>query len=239
MRRSGMADSPVALRASFDEFSGKVPATVGIAVAAADEVYSLGSWATGVAWSTIKVPLAIAALRNAREGAEDLAVKAITESDNAASEELWSQLGEAAARQVQAVISECGDNATVVESQRVRPGFTPFGQTDWSLARQAQFAAQLPGIPGASPVIDLMQRLTAGHRWGLAGKGMAAKGGWGPGRTGRDYLVRQFGMAAASTGNVGLALAAEAQTFDAGVDVLNRLTDWLVGHLPELVSPEQ
>jgi hypothetical protein len=54
-----------ATEASFDEFAAALPATVGLAIAAPgnSEVYSLGRWSAGVAWSTIKVPLAIAALR--------------------------------------------------------------------------------------------------------------------------------------------------------------------------------
>ena len=75
---------------------------------------------------------------------KDLAVKAITESDNRASEQLWSGLGDPAeaARQVQGVIAEGGDTATVVESRRLRRGFTAFGQTQWTLQRQARFAAR-------------------------------------------------------------------------------------------------
>jgi hypothetical protein len=230
--------SYLAFGPSFEELSATLPGNAGIAIAQAGEVCSFGSWSTGVAWSTIKVPLAIAALRSDPSRARDLVVKAITESDNAASEQLWSQLGEPAdaARQVQAIIDEAGDTATMVESQRVRSGFTAFGQTHWSLARQAQFAAQLPGIAGASTVLDLMCHLIPGHRWGLAAKGIAAKGGWGPGRTRRDYLVRQLGVALTESGNLGVALAADAPRFDTGIDALNRMTDWLVGHLPELAA---
>ncbi len=228
-----------ALDASFEKLSATVPATIGIAISAPGraEVYSLGRWSTGVAWSTIKVPLAIAALRSDPERAKDLAVKAITESDNAASERLWSRLGQPAdaARQVQAIIEETGDAATVVESQRLRPAFTAFGQTQWALGRQAQFAANLPGIPGAATVIDLMHHLVTDHGWGLAAKGVAAKGGWGPG-VGGDYLVRQFGLLPTESGHLGVALAAEAQVFETGVDVLNRMAEWLVSHLPELTQ---
>lgn len=173
----------LALEASFEQLSAAAPANVGIAIARPDRTFSLGSWWSGVAWSTIKVPLAVAALRNDWLGARDFAVKAITESDNRASEQLWSQLGEPAdaARQVQAVVAEGGDTATVVESRRLRRGFTAFGQTQWNLQRQARFAAELPTIPDAAEVIDLMQRLSSGDQWGLAAKGIAAKGGWGPG----------------------------------------------------------
>ncbi|WP_066916322.1 serine hydrolase [Mycobacterium interjectum] len=232
-----MTPPPPRLETSFQGLAAAVPATIGIAVARRDvaDVLFLGRWSAGVAWSTIKVPLAIAALRRDPARALDLVVKAITESDNEASERLWSQLGDPAraALQVQAVVHECGDAATVVESQRIRPPFTAFGQTQWSLDRQARFAAGLPGLGDAATVIDLMRRLTPEQRWGLAAKGIAAKAGWGPGLA-DDYLVRQFGILPPESAYVGVALAAQARTFDAAVDVINAMTDWLVGELPTI-----
>jgi hypothetical protein len=229
-----------ALETSFEELSGSVPATIGVAIAAVDGacLTSVGIWSAGVAWSTIKVPLAIAAMRAGVDSGE-LVAHTITQSDNAAAEELWSRLGDPAqaAQQVQSVIHDCGDATTVVESRRLRLGYTAFGQTQWSLARQAQFAARLPCIPGTSPVIDLMHNLCADHCWGLAAKGFAAKGGWGPGM-GVDYLVRQMAIVPIEAGHVGVALAAEAHDgeFETGVDVLNSLSDWLVRHLAELTE---
>ena len=166
-----------------------------------------------------------------------MVVKAITESDNPASEQLWSQLGKPtdAARQVQAVVGEAGDTATVVESRRLRPGFTAFGQTQWTLCGQARFAAKLATVPGAATVIDLMQNLIPEHRWGLAAKGVAAKGGWGPGVS-TGYLVRQFGIVPTESGDWGVALAAEAPAFETGVAAVDTLTDWLFDHLPELTG---
>lgn len=227
----------LALEASFERLSATVPANIGFAIARPDRTYSLGGWSSGVAWSTIKVPLAIAALRHDRRRAQDLVVKAITESDNRASERLWSQLGEPAdaARRVQGIISEGGDSATVVESRRLRRGFTAFGQTRWTLQRQAEFAARLPHVGDAADVIGLMRHLTPGQRWGLAANGFAAKGGWGPGEDG-EYLVRQFGILPTSSGQWGVALAAEAHdgVFDTGIAAVNALTDWLVSRLPGL-----
>jgi hypothetical protein len=222
-----------ALEAGFDELFGT--AAVGVAVAApgGGAVYSLGRWSAGVAWSTAKVPLAVAALRNGLPKA--LVAKAITESDNPASEKLWSLLGDPAeaARHVQTVIRDAGDLATVVEEQRLRRGYTAFGQTQWTLCGQAQFAAGLAGVPGAAPVVDLMKNLVAEHRWGLAAKGIAAKGGWGPGlRTG--HLVRQFGIVPTESGDRGVALAAQAPTFEAGVTTLDTLADWVLDRLPDL-----
>ena len=90
-----------AFETSFEELSGTVPATIGLAIAATGSAVSFGAWSTGVAWSTIKVPLAIATLR-AGVGSRELVADAIIQSDNAAAEELWSQLGDPAeaARQV-------------------------------------------------------------------------------------------------------------------------------------------
>lgn len=223
-----------ALETSFQELSETVPATIGIAIAPVGgaSVASFGTWSTGAAWSTIKVPLAIATLR-AGSGSRGLVTKAITQSDNAAAEELWSQLGDPveAAQKVQAVIKDAGDTTTMVESRRLRSGYTAFGQTQWSLVRQAQFAARLLGIPDAAGIVDLMHHLTTNHCWGLAAKGFAAKGGWGPGIHG-DYLVRQFAIMPIESAHVGVALAAEAHdgVFETGVDVINQLTDWLVGN---------
>ncbi|MEE6136743.1 hypothetical protein SKC41_10395 [Mycobacterium sp. 050128] len=227
----------LALEASFEQLCDVVPANIGVAIARPDRTYSLGRWWSGVAWSTIKVPLAIAALRSDWLNARELAVKAITESDNRASEQLWSLLGEPAdaARKVQGVVAEGSDTATVVESRRVRRGFTAFGQTQWTLRRQARFAAELPSVPDATEVIELMTDLTPDHRWGLAANGSAAKGGWGPGTDG-DYLVRQFGILPTPSGEWGVALAAEVHDggFETGVEVVNTVTDWLVSRLPVL-----
>jgi hypothetical protein len=216
---------------SFHELSSRLSAEVGIAIASVgSSPVSLGTWSSGVAWSTSKVPLVIAALR-AGVGTGELVSLTITQSDNAAAEELWSWLGDPsdAARRVSAVIREAGDAATVVESRRLREGYTAFGQTRWSLADQARFAAGLAQVPEASPVIDLMGSLGSEHRWGLAAKGFAAKGGWGPGLA-DDYLVRQFGIVPTPSGTVGVAIAAEVHDgeYEAGVDVVNRLAEWVV-----------
>jgi hypothetical protein len=220
------------LEKSFRELSGSLPATVGVAIVSATRrPVSLGAWSSGVAWSKRKVPLAIAAVR-AGSASRDQLFGTIARSDNAAAEELWSQLGDPAAQLVQSVIREAGDPTTVVESRRLRDEYTPFGQTVWSLADQARFAAGLSRVAGAVEILELMRSLSVEHRWGLAAKGFAAKGGWGPGVSG-DYLVRQFAVV---SGTAGVALAAEVGNggYQAGVDVVNALADWIAAEaLPE------
>ena len=119
---------------------------MGIAVSAVGNgppPMTLGDWQEGPAWSTIKVPLVIAAYRQADPPQVTDSMKAaITESDNAAAESLWAQLGDppAAAQRVQQILQETGD-PTAVESRRLRPEFTAFGQTIWSLTNQVRFTA--------------------------------------------------------------------------------------------------
>lgn len=227
------------LQASFAQLAGTIPATVGVAYAPAGQngAGTLGTLQNGVAWSTIKVPLAIAALHANRPNAQDLAARAVTASDNDAAEQLWSSLGPApqAAQQVQAVLRAGGDTGTAVESRRLRPEFSVFGQTQWPLARQAVFAAHLPCMAAAAPVVSLMRNTVPDQRWGLASLSVPSKAGWGPGRGG-GYLVRQFGVVHAPAGDLGVALAAEPKdgSFESGIAALNQLTQWLSAHAAEL-----
>lgn len=221
------------LQASFAQLANTIPATVGIAYAPVGQngVNTLGNLQNGVAWSTIKVPLAIAAIHANRPNAQDLAARAVTASDNDAAEKLWSELGPApqAAQQVQAVLRAGGDAGTAVESRRLRPEFSAFGQTQWPLARQAVFAAHLPCMAVAAPVVSLMRNTVPDQRWGLATiDGSPTKGGWGPG-PGGGYLVRQFGIVGTPAGQLAVALAAQPNngSFDAGVAALNQMTQWL------------
>jgi len=114
-------------------------------------VYSFGEWC--VAFPTIKVPLATAALRSDQPRAQDLVVKAVTESNNPASEKLWPLLGEPAhaAQQVNAIISESGDTATVVESRRLRPGFSAFGKHNGPRAGKPTSLRSCPTSPMRPP----------------------------------------------------------------------------------------
>ncbi|MDD7812794.1 hypothetical protein PP713_09510 [Mycobacterium sp. CSUR Q5927] len=234
--------SPVSaepLQAGFTRLATTIPANVGIAYAPVGQnsAGTLGNLQNGVAWSTIKVPLAIAAIHANRPNAQDLAARAVTASDNDAAEKLWSELGPApqAAQQVQAVLRAGGDVGTAVESRRLRPEFSAFGQTQWPLARQAVFAAHLPCMGVAAPVYSLMNNTIPNQRWGLASIGAPTKGGWGPG-PGGGYLVRQFGVVGTPHGQLAVALAAEPKdgSFDSGVAALNQMTEWLKANAAQL-----
>lgn len=229
---------PEPLQVSFTGLLATLPAgAAGVAVFGGGRGLSFGDWAGGAAWSTIKVPLSIAALRVDAAVASPLVTRAITASDNDAAMGLWRLLGDpdAAGRQVQQVLADGGSAATVVQTQQVYPPYSPFGQTRWTQTDAARFAFGLPCVATAEPVLTQMRNISGGQRWGLAAADTPSKGGWGPDVSG-GYLVRQLALLFTGTGMVGVALAAKPAdgSFDTAVSVLNALGDWVRQHRDEL-----
>lgn len=194
---------------------------------------STGPEQVPVAWSTSKVPLAIAAA-----GADPATMQAAIEnSDNDAADALWEYLGggEQAAAAVRALIG------VPVPAQPTREGFSSFGQTKWSLEEQASFAAELPCVANAGPVLQAMQKTS--QRFGFAEHpDTATKAGWGPRPDGR-YEVRQMALVDSSSGPVGVAIHVIAAdgTFEgataAATEVARELTD-AFGYRPATITCE-
>ncbi len=231
------------LRVGFDKLAGQLGGSEGLAYATlgSPATTQLGSWQTGPGWSTVKVPLAVAAVAKAHgqtdAGVQSLMRRSITASDNETAEQLWASLGEPqiAAAQVQDVLRAGGDADTRVQSERVRPGFSAFGQTNWSLTDQASFVAALPCIRYSDEVLALMGDIEPDQRWGIGAVGLSAqfKGGWGPGLRG-GYLVRQMGIVTLANGSrIALALASEPADgqFAAGTANLTALAGWAVTNI--------
>ncbi|WP_280235487.1 hypothetical protein [Nocardia cyriacigeorgica] len=201
-------------------------------------VVTFGDWTTGPAWSTMKVPLAIAALRKSQSPTYSTTA-AITASDNSAADALWQSLGspQEAAQAVQAVLREGGDAVTTVPATKARAEFSAFGQSQWALADQVRFASRLPCLPESADVVSLMGQIIPNHQWGLGSVFDAAdfKGGWGPDAEGA-YLVRQFGLVPAPGGQIAIALAAEPASgnFSDGMSTLNKMATLISQHLGEL-----
>ena len=101
-------------------------------------------------------------------------VAAITESDNAAAESIWEGLGDpaAAAIAVGDVLHDTGD-PTIVESRKLRPEYTAFGQTDWSLTNQALFLSAAACDPRDQPALDLMGQVNSDQR--VVGRGTSSR----------------------------------------------------------------
>jgi hypothetical protein len=231
-------------RLSFQKLERGLGGTSGVAASEVGlnrSVSELGTLHEGVAWSTIKVPIALAV--EARSGGrptaamQALLAQAVSASDNSAAEALWAGLGSpaAAAATVHSVLAASGDTLTTVETQVLRPGFTSFGQTDWPLAAQQRFIAGLPCLANSRPVLSLMRQVVPDQRWGIGTLPFETqfKGGWGPDPDGR-YLVRQMGIVRLSNGRF---LAASIATmpadggFATGTANLSQIAQWLMAHV--------
>lgn len=222
------------LQSSFEELEQSVNGELGVALTPVDggDTQSYGSLQNGPAWSSSKVAVAIAAIRNGQANPADVTA-AITVSDNDAAKRLWASLGDpaAAAAATEKVIKEGGDDATKVQSQETRAGFTSFGQTEWSVANQSKFASGLDKMndDAASQVKSQMQNVSADQRWGIGQiSGSAFKGGWGPDESGA-YLDRQLGIVEINGKKYGMSVAAKTSsgTHDSSTAALTKIAEWV------------
>ena len=234
-------NDPGTFAAEFTQLENSLHAKMGVAVSAVGNgqvPLMWGDWQEGPAWSTVKVPLVIAAYRQQKpQQVTDQMKAAITESDNAAAESLWEELGDpaTAAQRVQQILLESGD-PTAVESRKLRPEFTAFGQTIWSLANQVRFTATAVCNSANDPIFKLMGQVEPNQTWGIGGiPASEFKGGWGPSPAGK-YLVRQIGVLTTSAGKIAVATAAEPESgsFDDGTHDLGVVAKWLTDHLAAL-----
>lgn len=241
----------------FADLEQSLPGEVGVAIGppGATAAATAGSLTTGSAWSTSKVPVAMRVLQEAGGPSglsatqQDEIRRALTLSDNEAALALFAELeashgGPAgAATAVDEILEEAGDSTTQVSSEG-RDGFTPFGQTEWSLALQEQFMSHLAagciGSPGSAEyVLGLMGEVSS-DTWGLGSAGLPArwKGGWGPGTDGR-YLARQMGVLDLGGEEAVVVLAAlpDDGSFETAQGMATSLAEWLASQASTYAGP--
>ncbi|KAB7741388.1 hypothetical protein GA707_17725 [Nostocoides sp. F2B08] len=238
-----LVEPDAALTEAFDEEVARLGGSYALAWLDAEGLHLLGSAPGSTAWSTIKVPLSVAALEADPGAATWTDVEAaLTRSDNAAADALWAGLGdpEAAAAAVDAVLTAYDSPATRTESERVSPPFSPYGQTVWSVTDAARFAGALACAPAATTageVRQVMSDVVADQRWGIGELDSAhLKGGWGP-EGGGAYVLRQLGDGQVGTERFALALSARAEDgvyASAAGDVTGLVRWWA-----ETVAPER
>ncbi|MFC2641830.1 MAG: hypothetical protein ACFN04_09780 [Propionibacterium acidifaciens] len=137
------------------------------------------------AWSTSKIPLALAVIDSGQgEAQTDSIALALEESDNSAADALWTSLGGTDAERADAVtqvLRRAGDGTTTVPTEQLAAGFSIFGQTQWTTDAQVGFLSQLPCLGGADEVIADMGRVDPAQAWGIGSRpGAVHKSGWGP-----------------------------------------------------------
>lgn len=224
-----------ALEASLGGASGVAVSDVGTG----RRVSRAGSFQSAVAWSTSKVPVAMAAIRKGTADSGAL-TQAITASDNAAAERLWQGLGGGASAASAATeqLRAAGDGTTEIQADVVRSGFTAFGQTVWALGDQATFTAGLPCSEPGQQVLGLMGRTIAAQRWGLGSTAWSAsiKGGWGPGSdpgAAGGYIDRQMGILTSDGRQMAVAIMTRPAggSHEAGTANLTKIARWVVEHV--------
>lgn len=193
------------LRAVIADVESEFDVRAGVSVADQEETFNAGLKGDEPAWSTVKVPIAIAALRDG--ASPELVDLAIKESDNDAAYALWSHVqwteGDAGSA-VKALLKEYDTTGEFAE---------PFGYSTWVLEEQAKFGAHLPCIPEAEQVYEAMDDIVEWQDNGLDKlPDTRAKGGWGLSETDNGYTHRQIGVretaggGTAENGAVGLAI---------------------------------
>jgi hypothetical protein len=238
-RRSTAILSPADLR-SFKQLG--LGGRYGLAVSGVgrgQKVQRTGTFASGIAWSTSKVPVALAVIAAGKGEAEraDMA-QALTASDNAAATRMWQALGtpEQAAAATDEQLARAGDGVTHTESQAIAGGgYTPFGQTVWSLADQTRFTAGMACLPGSDLVLSFMGQVVPGQRWGLGATGYDAqfKGGWGPGTepgASGGWLDRQMGLIRVKGKPLAVSIAAADGSHETSTRALTTIARCLVSH---------
>jgi hypothetical protein len=241
----------------FTGLENQLPGEVGVTIGPPGESSALvaGSLVSGPAWSTIKVPISLAVLEDAGgpaglSSSQSAAIRAaLTVSDNEAAEALFAELARehggvsGAASAVGAVLRDAGDTTTVISTQG-RDGFSPYGQTEWSLPLQHLFISRLAAGCVADPasrdyVLGLMGEVSS-DLWGLGSIGLPVrwKGGWGPGIDGR-YLVRQMGLVQVDGGEAVVTLAAIPTdgSFETAQSMASSLAEWLAEQAPRFTGP--
>jgi hypothetical protein len=237
-------------RSSFTRHAAQLGGASGLSVSGVGlgrKVEHVGTLNSLVAWSTTKVPVAMAVVDAGGQNTQQANLRAaITTSDNDAATRLWSSIGtpQEAAAAADAELRQSGDTRTHVESQTLRYGSTPFGQTEWGLNDQTRFTAGLPCSAAGQAVLGLMGQVVPAQRWGLGSMGAGAqlKGGWGPGsQPGKSggYLNRQMGIVTISGKQLAVAVATVPTdgSHESGTRNLTAIARWLAAHANVKAQP--
>lgn len=204
---------------------------LGVATVGEHGPVAAGFSAPSPAWSTIKVPIAVAATRAQLDAEADVRA-AITASDNDAAQRLYSAVGPEA---VDAVLTDAGV-PTRVNTAALRPEFSTFGQTQLSVADEAVLANNLACSVGGGAVLQLMGQVDPSQSYGLGAVGAMFKGGWGPDTVG-SYHVRQFGLVPRGDGGwspVALTALPADGTYDTGQNMLTAAAQRLAASTAQL-----
>lgn len=229
-----------AVRGILEELVAAFPDDAQVSVMAADgDVITVGEVSESIAWSTIKVPIVIEALREGGDELDEQAKLAITESDNDAASALFEELGGGyqASTKVDNLLREADDTTTLTLPNAALGGDTGFGMTQWSSADQARFATWMAcsGEEAVQHVYRLMSDLVDSQAVGIETvDGGHAKSGWGTNEHTGVSTMRQLGTIDTDAGLVAMSIVITGDRLEAVTDEIDVLDDWLAEHAGEL-----
>lgn len=212
------------LQPVVDQAIARFGGTAAIAYSDGRTVRVFGDDSARQAFSTVKVPIAIAALRDNPGNAPKVRA-AITYSDSDAATSLRNSVPAGA---VDRVIVEAG-------SRTAAPVTGWWGSTPWATSQQAKFVANLPCVDGSAPVLSMMGQVVAEQRWGIGrGAGVRFKSGWANSSDG--WLIRQLGRIPTSRGDVAVAIMANPGSGGYGdaLAMTNFLADGVTRNLAQI-----
>ena len=195
---------------------------VGVALFDGSEMTQSGSLYALPAWSTIKIPIARAAVEHCDYGAdyvEELTQASIEWSDNDSARALWDCMGsdEQAGEMVREEIAKSGSQVKVEGA---------FGTTSWSFPGQARYAYYLSQQDEDDPVIMEMHHIAEDQSYGLGTlETVPFKGGWSDDETDGSWHTRQFGW----LDGYGVAIGARSEdgSYDDTMDALDKVAKLL------------
>lgn len=230
-----------ALEQIVNNVKRRYPGDVGIAVANGHETASAGDENPLQSWSSIKVPIAIAAMRNDNWWIDSMQAS-IKWSDNDAAIRLWNSLPDPKG-EVAEVLKEAHGTQTTFIEEVTEPTYDAFGEPLWSVPEQAQFANHLTCIADSEEVVAAMGDIDPDQSYGLGKLNNAHfKGGWGPDDETGAYSARQFGLV--TIGGTDVAVSIFAQSDEGNYDteqlmltMMARKLAKLAGRLPAAECP--
>ncbi|WP_316670606.1 hypothetical protein [uncultured Propionibacterium sp.] len=228
------------VRTSLERLVAAIPDDAQVSVVGSDgDVITAGEVSESTAWSTIKVPIVIEALREGGDELDEQAREAITESDNDAASTLFATLGGGyqSSTRVDNLLREAGDETTLTLPNAALGGDTGFGMTQWSSADQARFASWLAcsDDEAADHVYTLMSDLVDAQAVGIETvAGGHAKSGWGTNESTGVSTMRQLGVIDTGSGFIAMSIIITGDDYQDVIGEITVLSDWLAGHEDEL-----
>ncbi|AWB83121.1 hypothetical protein [Corynebacterium liangguodongii] len=184
----------------------------------------IGQLETLPSWSTIKVPIALAAQDYCAFDDETISAmikSSIEYSDNASAWQLLNCVG-----QGDGVLADSRVSEDVARTGSTIDIHRTFGRSNWPIAAASHYAWYLSTLDEDNEVIVAMRNIAEEQSWGLGTlESTAFKGGWSGDRLDGSWHSRQMGFVRVDDTPLGIAIASRSPegSFTDTTDALDQL----------------